>query len=77
MPVQLPGLPWAARYRLLWDSGFEAPPGHARGPAAAVETGGSVIVPGAGTIRVYGASSVTPRPASPASPVERRSLLAR
>jgi isoamylase len=56
--VQLPGLPWASRYRLLWDSAFEVPPGSARGPAEAVEAAGCVISVGAGTIRVYGASSV-------------------
>ena len=59
MPVQLPGLPWAARYRLLWDSAFEAPPGHRHGPAEAVEAAGSVVLVEAGTIRVYGASSAS------------------
>jgi glycogen operon protein len=57
LSVQLPGLPWASRYRLLWDSAFEVPPGHERGPAEAVEAGGSRITADAGTIRVYGASS--------------------
>jgi isoamylase len=57
MAVQLPGLPWASRYRLLWDSAFEVPPGHQRGPVEAVKAAGSVITVDAGTIRVYGASS--------------------
>jgi isoamylase len=56
--VRLPGLPWASRYRLLWDSAFDLPPGHDRGPAEAVEVGGSLITVDADTIRVYGASSV-------------------
>ncbi|HYY11534.1 MAG TPA: glycogen debranching protein GlgX [Kineosporiaceae bacterium] len=56
--VQLPGEPWASRYRLLWDSAFELPPGTDRGPAETVEAGGAVVLVDAGTIRVYGASGV-------------------
>ncbi len=55
--VRLPGLPWASRYRLLWDSAFDVPPGSERGPAETVEAGGNVVLVDAGTIRVYGASS--------------------
>jgi glycogen operon protein len=54
--VQLPGLPWASRYRLLWDSAFEVPPGHERGPVETVEEAAAMLTVDAGTIRVYGAS---------------------
>jgi isoamylase len=55
--VRLPGLPWAAGYRLLWDSGFAYPPGHEQGPEATVEPGGALLTVDASTIRVYGADS--------------------
>jgi hypothetical protein len=37
-----------------------AAPGHERGPAEAAEVAGSLVTVDAGTIRVYGASSVAP-----------------
>ena len=55
--VRLPGPPWASRYRLLWDSAFELPPGVDGGPGIAEEPGGAVLAVEAATIRVYGAST--------------------
>jgi glycogen operon protein len=55
--VRLPGLPWASRYRLLWDSAHDLPPGAPGGPQSVDEPGGAVLTVDAATIRVYGATS--------------------
>jgi hypothetical protein len=52
--VRLPGLPWAARYRLLWDSAHPYPPGHEQGPAETQEPAGTLLTVDASSIRVYG-----------------------
>jgi isoamylase len=52
--VRLPGPPWAARYRLLWDSDHAYPPGHEQGPPPAEEAGGALLVIDGPTLRVYG-----------------------
>jgi len=53
--VRLPGRPWASRYSLLWDSGYEQPPGGPRGPSGVAVTAGAVVQVPAGVVRVYGA----------------------
>ena len=58
--VRLPGRPWAAGYRLLWDSAHELPPVAPGGAPATHERGGAVLTVDAGTIRVYGAIIATP-----------------
>jgi isoamylase len=53
--VRLPGQPWASRYTLLWDSGYEQPPGGPRGPEAVrLEEGATVTVP-PGVVQIYSA----------------------
>ena len=59
--VRLPGLPWASRYTLLWDSGFEQPPGGERGPVAERLPSGAVVQVPPGVIQVYGAPPPTRR----------------
>ncbi|MGZ4602832.1 MAG: glycogen debranching protein GlgX, partial [Kineosporiaceae bacterium] len=58
--VRLPGRPWAAGYRLLWDSAHELPPVAPGGAPTTHERGGAVLTVDAGTIRVYGAIIATP-----------------
>jgi len=51
--VRLPGRPWAMTYELLWDSSFEQPPGHPRGPKPGRAAPRAVLdVPG-DSMRVY------------------------
>jgi glycogen operon protein len=51
--VRLPGRPWGGDYELLWDSSFDGPPGHPRGPEPALAEGGAVVAVGPSSMRVY------------------------
>ncbi len=53
--VTLPGLPWARRYRLLWDSALERPPAPGAPPAPDVAAR-SVVDVAASSMRVYAAT---------------------
>jgi isoamylase len=55
VPVRLPGRPWASRYTLLWDSGYEQPPGGHRGPEPHQRAAGAVVPVSPGVVQVYGA----------------------
>jgi len=62
--VRLPGRPWASRYALLWDSGFEQPPGGPRGPRAAQVAAGGTVTVAPGVVQVYGAPPPSRRSAT-------------
>jgi glycogen operon protein len=58
--VRLPGRPWAQRYELLWDSAFDGPPGHPRGPRHASVMAGRVVPVDPVTLRVYATGPGSP-----------------
>jgi glycogen operon protein len=51
--LRLPGQPWASRYWLLWDSGYEQPPGAPRGPRELQVPAGAVVPVSPGVIQIY------------------------
>jgi glycogen operon protein len=55
--VRLPGLPWASRYALLWDSFFDQPPGQPRGPLPAVIPAGGTVEVRELSLQIYKARS--------------------
>jgi isoamylase len=60
--IRLPGEPWAQRYTLLWDSGYEQPPGLERGPEAGTVDAGATVTVRGGVIQIYGAPPPPRRP---------------